>query len=147
MKNHPVGGGIIQSRAIPAFQLVNGASDEEDCEESAARGHGAQSGVVRAVAFRKPEGPEVIEVIDRPVREAGPGEVRIRVSAAAVNAADINLRRGIAVGLIDPPWTPGMDAAGTIESVGQSAEHLAVGDPVMAALSAVRPEGGARRRS
>ena len=37
-----------------------------------------------------------------------------------------------------------MDAAGTIESVGQGVERLAVGDQVMAALTPRRPEGGAQ---
>jgi len=85
----------------------------------------------------------VLEVIDRPVREAGPGEVRIRVAAAAVNPTDIGLRQRGAPDL-PPPWTPGMDAAGTIESVGQGVERLAVGDQVMAALTPRRPEGGAQ---
>jgi NADPH2:quinone reductase len=85
----------------------------------------------------------VLEVIDRPVREAGPGEVRIRVAAAAVNPTDIGLRQRGAPDL-PPPWTPGMDAAGTIESVGEGVERLAVGDRVMAALTPRRPEGGAQ---
>ncbi len=85
----------------------------------------------------------MLEVIDRPVREAGPGEVRIRVAAAAVNPTDIGLRQRGAPDL-PPPWTPGMDAAGTIESVGQGVERLAVGDQVMAALTPRRPEGGAQ---
>ncbi len=42
------------------------------------------------------------------------------------------------------PWTPGMDAAGTIESVGPGVERLAVGDQVMAAVSLRRADGGAQ---
>jgi NADPH:quinone reductase-like Zn-dependent oxidoreductase len=82
-------------------------------------------------------------VIDRDVREPGPDEVRIAVRAAAVNPTDIGLREHGAADLA-PPWTPGMDAAGTIESVGPGVERLAVGDPVMAAVSPRRPEGGAQ---
>jgi hypothetical protein len=37
-------------------------------------------------------GPEVLSVIDRVVREPGPGEVRIAVKAAAVNLTDIGVR-------------------------------------------------------
>jgi NADPH2:quinone reductase len=48
---------------------------------------------VRAVAITAPGGPEVLDVIDRPVRAAGPGEVRIAVRAAAVNPTDIGLRQ------------------------------------------------------
>jgi NADPH2:quinone reductase len=75
---------------------------------------------MRAVGITAPGAPEVLSVIDRPVREPGPGEVRIAVKAAAVNPTDIGLRTAGATGL-PAPWTPGMDAAGTIESVGEGA--------------------------
>jgi NADPH2:quinone reductase len=98
---------------------------------------------VRAVVISEPGGPEVLRVIDRPVREAGPGEVRIAVKAAAVNPTDIGLRQRGAEGL-EPPWVPGMDAAGVVESVGQGVDRLRVGDEVMAAVSPRRREGGAQ---
>jgi NADPH:quinone reductase len=98
---------------------------------------------MRAIAIPAPGGPEVLEVIDRDVREPGPREVRIAVRAAAVNPTDIGLRAGGAPNL-DPPWIPGMDAAGTVESVGDGVDRLAAGDPVMAAVMPRRPEGGAQ---
>jgi NADPH:quinone reductase-like Zn-dependent oxidoreductase len=98
---------------------------------------------MRAVGITEPGGPDVLRVIDRPVREAGPGEVRIAVRAAAVNPTDIALRKLGAEGL-DPPWIPGMDAAGTIESIGDGVDRLAVGDAVMAAVMPRRLEGGAQ---
>ncbi len=97
----------------------------------------------RAVGITQAGGPEVVRVIERDVREAGPGEVRLAVVAAAVNPTDIGLRqRG--VDAIPPPWVPGMDAAGRVESVGEGVAHLAVGDEAMAAISPRRPEGGAQ---
>jgi NADPH2:quinone reductase len=99
--------------------------------------------MARAVGIKQPGGPEVLEVIDREVRSAGPGEVRIRVAAAAVNPTDIGLRNA-GGGELPPPWTPGMDAAGTIESIGPEVDRLGVGDEVMAAVSPRRPEGGAQ---
>lgn len=99
--------------------------------------------MARAVGISQPGGPEVLEVIDRPVRDPGEGEVRIAVAAAAVNPTDIGLRAAGAEG-IDPPWTPGMDAAGTVESVGPGVDRLSAGDQVMAAVSPRRPEGGAQ---
>jgi NADPH:quinone reductase-like Zn-dependent oxidoreductase len=101
---------------------------------------------MRAVAVIEPGGPEVLRVVDRPVREAGPGEVRIAVKAAAVNPTDVGLREGGVEGL-DPPWVPGMDAAGTVESLGEGVGRLGVGDAVMAAVSPRRPEGGAQAES
>ena len=82
-------------------------------------------------------------MIEREVRDAGEGEVRLAVAAAAVNPADIATRQ-LGVEGLPPPWVPGMDAAGTVESVGPGAEHLSVGDEVMAALGPRRPEGGAQ---
>jgi NADPH:quinone reductase len=99
--------------------------------------------MTRAVEIPQPGGPEVLRVAEREVRDPGPGEVRIAVRAAAVNPTDLGLRQRGAEGL-DPPWVPGMDAAGAIESVGPGVERLAVGDPVMAAVMPRRPEGGAQ---
>jgi NADPH:quinone reductase len=99
--------------------------------------------VTRAVAILEPGGPDVLRVIDRDVREPGPGEVRLAVRAAAVNPTDIGLRaRGEAT--IPPPWIPGMDAAGIIESIGTGVEGLSVGDAVMAVTTPRRADGGAQ---
>jgi NADPH:quinone reductase-like Zn-dependent oxidoreductase len=99
--------------------------------------------MARAIGISRPGGPEVLEVIERQVRDPVDGEVRIAVRAAAVNPTDIGLRqRG--GGDLPPPWTPGMDAAGVIESVGPGVDRLAPGEEVMAAVSPRRPEGGAQ---
>jgi NADPH2:quinone reductase len=99
--------------------------------------------VTRAVAIVEPGGPDVLRVIERDVRDPGLGEVRLAVRAAAVNPTDIALRqRGDDA--MPPPWIPGMDAAGTVESVGAGVDRLAVGDEVVAAVTPRRPEGGAQ---
>jgi NADPH:quinone reductase-like Zn-dependent oxidoreductase len=98
---------------------------------------------LRAVGITRRGGPDVLELIDRPVREPGADEVRITVRAAAVNPTDIGVRT-MGVANVPPPWTPGMDAAGTIESVGPGVEKLRPGQPVMAAVTPRRPEGGAQ---
>ena len=100
---------------------------------------------LRAVVITKPGDLDVLEVADRPAREPGAGEVRIAVSAAAVNPTDIGLRTRGGGDALPPPWVPGMDAAGTVESVGPEVDRLKVGDQVMAAVSPGRPEGGAQQ--
>jgi NADPH:quinone reductase-like Zn-dependent oxidoreductase len=100
---------------------------------------------VRAVIITKPGDVDVLEVADRPTREPGDGEVRIAVKAAAVNPADLLLRQQGAGSDFPPPWTPGMDAAGEIESVGAGVDRLRVGEQVMAAVSPFGPEGGAQQ--
>ena len=98
---------------------------------------------MRAVTIPRPGGPEVLEVAELPVREPGADEVRVAVRAAAVNPTDIGLRAAGAEG-IGPPWVPGMDFAGVVESIGPGVEHLEVGDRVMGAVTPRRPEGGAQ---
>lgn len=101
------------------------------------------AGAARAVGIMRPGDAGVLHVIERAVRQPAPGEVRLRVRAAAVNPTDISLRELGAEGL-PPPWVPGMDAAGMVEAVGSGVDRLAVGDLVMAAVSPRRAEGGAQ---
>jgi NADPH2:quinone reductase len=97
----------------------------------------------RAVGVVEPGGAEVLRVVEREVREPSAGEVRIAVRAAAVNPTDISLRRRGVDG-VPPPWVPGMDAAGVVESVGSGVARVVPGDEVMAAVLPRRAEGGAQ---
>jgi NADPH2:quinone reductase len=63
--------------------------------------------------------------------EPGPGEVRIAVEAIGVNFADIMQRRGHYPGGPQPPYVPGMEAAGTIDAVGEGVDRE-VGERVVA---------------
>ena len=105
---------------------------------------------MRAVGVIEFGGPEVLQVVDLPEVHAGPGEVRIRVHAATVNPTDTGLRAGTRRAQmqgIEPPYVPGMDAAGVIDEIGDGTDtDLAVGDAVMAM---VIPNGshGAYRES
>lgn len=96
-----------------------------------------------AVTYSGRGGYDVVGVTERSVRAPKSGEVRIRVAAAAVNPTDILLREP-GYGNVLPPMTPGMDAAGVIEALGDGLTGLSVGDEVMAAVTPVRPEGGAQ---
>lgn len=99
---------------------------------------------MHAVVIPEPGDVDVLRVADVRAREPGEGEVRIAVKAAAVNPTDIGLRqRG--GGDLPAPWIPGMDAAGTLDSLGPGVDRLEVGQEVMAAVSPRRPEGGAQQ--
>jgi NADPH:quinone reductase-like Zn-dependent oxidoreductase len=90
-------------------------------------------------------GPEQLRVLQVPEPHAGPGEVRIRVHAAAVNPADTGLRAGMLRESLrdrEPPYVPGMDAAGVISEVGDGVSW-GVGDEVMAIVLPTGPRGGA----
>jgi NADPH2:quinone reductase len=77
---------------------------------------------------------DVLEVVDKPVPEPDAHEVRIDVEAAGINFADIMQRRGHYTGGPDPRYVPGMEAAGTVDAVGEDA-GLQVGDRVVAMLN------------
>ena len=87
---------------------------------------------MRAAVVRKVGGPEAVEVLEVPLPEPGPFEVRIKVAAAALNPADAAVWAGIFKPLEEVDHTGlGLDAAGTIDAVGPGATVL-VGTPVIA---------------
>ena len=87
---------------------------------------------MRAVAFTETGGPEVLRVLDAPDPQAGPGDVRIRVSVSGVNFRDVGVRRyGRNEGSKVPePVVTGIEAAGVIESVGDGVTTWQVGERV-----------------
>ncbi|MFD0921304.1 quinone oxidoreductase family protein [Saccharopolyspora rosea] len=88
---------------------------------------------MKAVGVTEFGGPDALEVLDLPERDAGPGQVRIRVHAAAVNPTDTLIRSGGRQLTGGPPYVPGMDAAGVVDQVGPGVgDRLAVGQRVVA---------------
>lgn len=78
---------------------------------------------VKAVRVVKHGDPtEALEVADVPTPEAGPGEVRIAVSAASVNFGDIARCRGTVASVMGQiPFTLGMDVCGVVDAAGEGA--------------------------
>lgn len=64
-----------------------------------------------------------MEVADVETPEPGEGEVRIEVEAAGINFADIMQRRGLYAGGPEPPFVPGLEAAGKIDAVGEGVDR------------------------
>jgi NADPH:quinone reductase-like Zn-dependent oxidoreductase len=91
-------------------------------------------------------GPEVLEVVDVPEVHAGPGQVRVRVHAAAVNPTDVGTRNGTRAEqqkADPPPYVPGMDVAGIVDEVGAGvATGVKVGDAVMGIVVPKGSHGG-----
>jgi NADPH:quinone reductase-like Zn-dependent oxidoreductase len=102
---------------------------------------------MKAIGIYTFGGPEVLQILDLPEPQAGPGEVRIRVHAAAVSPTDVLLRTGgHAIRMPDrmPPFVPGMDASGVIDQLGPGTDtRLAVGQRVIAIVPFIGPHGGA----
>jgi NADPH:quinone reductase-like Zn-dependent oxidoreductase len=83
---------------------------------------------MKAARFRRFGGPEVLEIVDLPDPRPGPGQVRIAVRAAGINASDWKKRQG----LMDPelPQTLGYEAAGVVDLLGEGVVDVAVGERV-----------------
>lgn len=98
---------------------------------------------MRAVVNRRYGGPEVIDVADVPDPVPGAGQLRVRVEAAALSAADAALRSGspfaarVFAGLRRPRITVlGSEFAGVVDVVGADATGFTVGDRVWGATNA-----------
>ena len=101
---------------------------------------------MRAVGVNEYGGPGALEVVELDDPVAGPGQVLVRVRAATVNPTDTYGRDGSraeAQRADPPPYVPGMDAAGTLEAIGEGVDtELAVGDAVMAIVLPKGSHGG-----
>ncbi len=80
---------------------------------------------MKAVRVTRHSDPaEALEIQDIPTPEAGPGEVRIAVSAASLNFGDIARCRGTVASVMGQiPFTLGMDVCGVIDQVGEGAHE------------------------
>jgi NADPH2:quinone reductase len=91
---------------------------------------------MKAVGVMEFGGPDSLQLVELPDPKPGPGQVVIRVLAAAVNPTDTYIPNGARAETLrrdPPPYVPGMDAAGILEEIGEGAgTDLRVGDRVMA---------------
>jgi NADPH:quinone reductase-like Zn-dependent oxidoreductase len=86
---------------------------------------------MKAVFFTAHGGNEVLTVGERPDPVPGPGEVLVRVEAAAMNRLDIFVRDGIPGVPVAFPHVPGADGAGVVEALGAGAKAPAPGTRVV----------------
>lgn len=86
----------------------------------------------RAVCIEGKGDVDVLEIGTLTVRDAGPGEIRLKVEAAGLNRADILQRKGLYPAPPGyPAHVPGLEYAGTVEQVGEAVRDFAIGDHVM----------------
>jgi NADPH:quinone reductase-like Zn-dependent oxidoreductase len=103
---------------------------------------------MRAVGVTEFGGPEALHLVDVPAEPLGPGQVRLRVTAATVNPTDTYSRNGT-YAQRDPvkefPFVPGMDVAGELVEIGEDVQTgLAVGEHVMGVVVPTGAHGGYR---
>jgi NADPH2:quinone reductase len=99
----------------------------------------------RAVVYDKTGDADVLQLVERPVPEPGPGEVRVRIHRSGVNPTDWKSRRGPEPGRpVEPAQVPNQDGAGVVDAVGSGVEHALHGLRVWLWESAYgRPHGTA----
>jgi NADPH:quinone reductase len=102
--------------------------------------------IMRAVAYSRTGGPEVLELIGVPIPEPGRGEVRVRVHRSGVNPTDWKSRLGSGDGAaVDPAQVPNQDGSGVVDAVGEGVEASMVGLRVWIWEAAYqRPDGTAQ---
>ena len=76
--------------------------------------------------------PEKLVVNDVPVPEPGKGQVRVRVHAAGVNFPDTLIIQNLYQFKPALPFSPGGEAAGVVDAVGEGVDDLKPGDRVVA---------------
>ncbi len=93
---------------------------------------------MQAIEISKPGGPEVLQIVSRPVPVPQAGQVVIKVAYAGINRPDIFQRAGAYAPPAGASDLPGLEASGTVVSTGSGVSGLANGDAVCALL----PGGG-----
>jgi NADPH:quinone reductase len=83
---------------------------------------------MKAIRVHATGGPEVLQWEEVPVPDPGPGQVRVRVEVAGLNFIDVYHRTGVYD--LPLPFTPGMEAGGVIDAIGQDVTDLREGDRV-----------------
>jgi len=88
---------------------------------------------MKAIQVHHFGGPEVLQLEEIPKPQPGAGEVLVRIHAVGVNPYDTYMRAGTYAIKPPLPYTPGSDAAGTVESVGSGVAKVRPGERVYTA--------------
>lgn len=88
---------------------------------------------MKAIRVHQFGGPEVLKLDEIPTPKPAAGQVLVRVHAAGVNPYDTYMRSGTYPIKPPLPYTPGSDAAGSIEAVGEGVKNVKAGDRVYTA--------------
>lgn len=77
-------------------------------------------------------GPEVLKIIEEPIPEPSPDQVRIKIFATGVAFADVLMRYGIYPNMPPLPFSPGYDVVGVVDKVGPNVTNFTPGEMVAA---------------
>jgi len=83
---------------------------------------------MKAIRVHKLGGPEALSYQDIPAPQPSQDEAIVQIEAIGLNFIDIYYREGLYPGTL--PFTPGLEAAGTVSAVGSQVTEVQVGDRV-----------------
>lgn len=86
---------------------------------------------MKAARITKHGGPEAIEIVELPMPEPAPNQVRLRVEAGGLNYSDLMICRGSYLDAVTLPYVLGREACGTIDALGSDVSGLDVGQRVV----------------
>lgn len=88
---------------------------------------------MKAIQFDRFGGTDVLHEADVEVPQPGPGQVRVSVKAAGVNALDGKIRSGVLQAVFPTPLPviPGHEVAGVVDALGEGVTDMRVGDEVV----------------
>jgi NADPH2:quinone reductase len=85
---------------------------------------------MKAIQAQHYGGPEVLKLIEIETPQPGPGQILVKLKAAGINPVDTYILTGTYARKPNLPYTPGMDGAGTVDSVGPNVTGYQPGDRV-----------------
>jgi NADPH2:quinone reductase len=97
---------------------------------------------MKVIEMQKGGGPEVLQVVEKPLPVPRAGEVRVRAEAIGISSADLLVRKGVYNWMPPLPAVPGNEMAGTVDALGPGVIHLRIGERVLVSSRELPFRGG-----
>ena len=97
---------------------------------------------MKVIQMQKGGGPEVLEVVEKPLPEPSAGEVRVRAQAIGISSADLLVRKGVYNWMPPLPAIPGNEMAGIVDALGRDATGVRAGQRVLVSSRELPFRGG-----
>jgi NADPH2:quinone reductase len=97
---------------------------------------------MKFIQMRTAGGPEVLELVEKPLPAPAAGEARVRARAIGVSSADMLVRKGVYNWMPPLPATPGNEMAGVVDALGADASGVRIGQPVLVSSRELPFRGG-----
>jgi NADPH2:quinone reductase len=97
---------------------------------------------MKVIQMQKAGGPEVLEVVEKPLPEPAAGEARVRAQAIGISSADMLVRKGVYNWMPPLPAIPGNEMAGIVDALGRNASGVRVGQRVLVSSRELPFRGG-----